>query len=253
MDIRYDAIDKDVVIAVIPARGGSKGVPKKNLRLLYGHPLIAYSIAACKLSGCIARVIVSTDSEEIAGVARQYCAEVPFLRPAYLAEDTSTDFEFIEHFINWLYVNEHRVPEYIAHIRPTTPLRNVRIVDDAIRAIKSNEEATSLRSAHKASESPYKWFIKRGEYYASIVDGLKNDAANNARQHFPDAFIPDGYVDVLKTKFIIDNEILHGDKIIGFESPVCVEVDTISDFEYLEYLCKIDKPELLDYLQSVRK
>ncbi len=131
--------------ALIPARGGSKGVPRKNIRLLGEFPLIAYSIAACKLSSRISRIIVSTDDEEIASIARTYGAEVPFLRPKEVSGDNSTDYEFVQHAIDWFLEHEGTVAEYLTHIRVTTPLRDVRIIDDAIDIFVKNPQYTSLR------------------------------------------------------------------------------------------------------------
>ena len=112
-------IDKGKVFAIIPARSGSKGVKNKNIRLLNGYPMIAYTIAAAKLSENIDRVIVSTDSEQYAEIAQKYGAEVPFLRPAEISGDTSADIEFMQHAINWFYENEGKVPEYWLHLRVT--------------------------------------------------------------------------------------------------------------------------------------
>ncbi|MFH1369607.1 MAG: acylneuraminate cytidylyltransferase family protein [Elusimicrobiota bacterium] len=237
--------------AIIPARGGSKGVPGKNIRLLAGYPLIAYSIIAAKLSAGIDRIIVSTDSDEIADISVKYGAEAPFRRPAELAGDKSTDLDFMLHALDWFGKNEKQVPEYWAHLRPTTPLRDHKIIDKAINEIVKNPAATSLRSGHIAPESPFKWFKKDKEgYFVPLLKGLTTDEANSARQGFPDAYIPDGYVDVLKASFIMKNNLLHGDKMIGFESPFCVEVDSMEDFDYLEYELKRNGSVLLDYLKK---
>ena len=140
---------------------------------------------------------------------------------------------------DWVKNNEKNIPEYWVHLRPTTPLRDPEIVDSAIEEIVKRDEATSLRSGHKAAESPFKWF-KKGEngFFEPIIKGLTSDKANDPRQGFPDAYIPDGYVDVLKSSFILKNNILHGNKMIGFVSPFCTEVDSSEDFEYLEYQIK---------------
>lgn len=238
-------------IAIIPARGGSKGVPKKNIKMLNEFPLIAYSIAACQMTKKIQRIVVSTDSEEIANVARQYGAEVPFIRPSHYASDKSGDIEFVLHALEWFDENEHEIPEYLIHIRPTTPLREPDILDNAINEIISNREATSLRSGHKASESPYKWFTKNEQgYFESIISGLSNDQANEGRQDFPDVYIPDGYIDVIKSSFVLQNGILHGNKMIAFESPMCYEVDTEEDFKLLEYQIEKKEYSIYSYLRD---
>ncbi len=244
-------INENLIVALIPARGGSKGVFKKNIRSLKGYPLIAYSIIASRLSNMIERVIVSTDSKEIASIAELYGAEVPFLRPAELAGDQSGDIGFVAHAIEWFSRNESEIPGYIVHIRPTTPLRDVDIIDSAIQTIRSRPEATSLRSGHLASESPFKWFeINEQGYFESIRKGLSNEEANSGRQKFPNVYIPDGYVDVIKTDFVVNNEILHGDHMLGYESPACVEVDTEDDFRMLEYQIERFGSSIYDYMKE---
>jgi N-acylneuraminate cytidylyltransferase len=241
----------NTAIGIIPARGGSKGVPGKNIKLLAGYPLIAYSIAAAKLSKRIARTIVSTDSNEIAEISRKFGGEVPFMRPSAIAGDKSTDIDFMLHALNWFKDNEKNVPEYWVHLRPTTPLRDPKIVDISIDETIKNSEATSLRSGHKAPESPFKWFKKDDKGYSKpLIDGLTSDIINGPRQVFPDAYIPDGYTDVLKASFIIKNKLMHGENILCFESPFCTEVDSPEDFEYLEYEIRSKGSPLLEYLRN---
>jgi len=243
------SIKKDSVFAIIPARSGSKGVKNKNIKLLCGYPLLAYSIVAAKLSSKIDRVIVTTDSEYYAKLANKYGAETPFLRPAEISQDTSTDFEFMEHCINWLWNNEHSVSEYFVHLRPTNPLRQLKYIDDAIDMIKKDNNSTSLRSAHLASNTPYKWFeLSEQNYFKSILGDRTNDEANNPRQKFKDVYIPDGYVDVLKTEFIVNNDLIHGQNMVPFIVPECVDVDAKKDIELLEFLIKKYNSEILDYL-----
>lgn len=239
------------IYAIIPARGGSKGIPRKNVKILNGYPLIAYSIAVAKLSKKISRIIVSTDSDEIAATSMLYGAECPFRRPKELALDNSKDYEFMINAINWFEQNEHFVPGYWVHLRPTTPLRKPEIIDSAIKCFQKNQKATCLRSAHQAPESPYKWF-KRDEkgWFVGISDKWDNDTLNNPRQEFPDIYIPDGYVDVLKTSFIRNENRLHGKKILGFESPFCIEVDAPDDFALLEYQMNKDNYDVFTYLKN---
>lgn len=251
MKMKEYNINENLTAALIPARIGSKGVPKKNIRLLKGYPLIAYSIIASRLSDKIDRVIVSTDAEEIAVIAKEYGAEVPFLRPANFARDHDGDIGFVLHAIEWFRENEPEIPGCLVHIRPTTPLRDVSIIDGAIETLRNHPAATSLRSGHLASESPFKWFTRDEDgYFESICKGLSNDAANDGRQGFPDVYIPDGYVDVMKTDYIVKNGILHGARMFGYPSPVCVEVDTEDDFMMLEYQIEKSGSKIYDYLQE---
>lgn len=245
------SIKPGFVMGIIPARSGSKGVRNKNIRCLQGYPMIAYSIAAAKMSDSIDRIIVSTDSAEYAKIARYYGAEVPFIRPAELATDQSTDIDFMKHTINWLYKNESDIPEFFVHLRPTYPLRDYNLIDKAVLCMKADSNATSLRSAHKADVSPFKWFrMAEGKYFKPMYDNMTLDDANRPRQEFPDVFIPDGYVDVLKTENIITNDCMHGSCMIGFVVDDGIDVDNLRDMERLEAIFEtIDFP-ILSFLKS---
>lgn len=239
------------VYSIIPARGGSKGVPGKNIKMLCGFPLIAYSIAASKLSKKIQRTIVSTDSQDIADICKKYGAEVPFLRPAEFAQDRSPDRDFVAHAIDWFEKNEGKAPDYIVHVRPTTPLRLPDIMDKAVDAMISKSEATSLRSGHPCPESPFKWFMLKDDGFYTGINTDDMDKLNLPRQMFPTVYIPDGYVDVLKTSFVKSvTSGIHGSKVFGFVSPFCREVDSVEDFEMLEFQLKTQGSPLLDYLKN---
>ena len=123
------------ILALIPARGGSKGIPRKNIRSFAGYPLIAWSIAAAQQASSVTRTIVSTDDEEIASVAREYGAETPFLRPSALAQDNTTDLPVFEHALQWLEANENYQPEIVVQLRPTSPIRPKDCVDSAIKIL----------------------------------------------------------------------------------------------------------------------
>ena len=226
--------------AIIPARGGSKGVPRKNLVQLVGHPLIAYSIEAALQVPSIERVIVSTDSEEIAEIALRYGAEVPFLRPSEFASDTSTDREFLIHALDWLATQEQKIPDYLVHLRPTTPLRDPDIIEKALIQLKNTPDATSLRSAHKASKTPYKWFeINTKGYFIGIrPNDDREEYYNLPRQSFPDVYDPNGYVDILRSTHLLSYQSIHGESMLGFVTPYAHEIDDIDDLIYLEYLSK---------------
>jgi N-acylneuraminate cytidylyltransferase len=223
------------IFALIPARSGSKGVPHKNVKLLGDHPLIEWSIAACKATASINRIIVSTDSEEYAQISRKMGAEVPFLRPAEISGDRSTDYDFIKHALDWFSQNNGE-PDYIVHIRPTTPFRNPMLIDQAVAAFIGHPQATALRSVHPMSESAYKTFevAPGGQLKRVASESTELDAANNARQQFPATYIANGYVDVLSTAFIRKMQLIHGNHVLPFFTPTVNEVDTVEDFSMLE-------------------
>jgi N-acylneuraminate cytidylyltransferase len=239
------------IYAIIPARGGSKGIPGKNIKLLKGHPLIAYSIAAAKLSKSISRVIVSTDSPEIAEISKTYGAEVPFIRPAEFAKDNSPDRDFLVHAIRWFEENENEIPGYWVHLRPTTPLRDPSLIDDAISMLQNSPNATSLRSGHEAAESPFKWFMKDEKgFFIPFRSAERKDYSNMPRQICPKVYIPDGYVDVLLNSVITGKGSVHGGNIYGYISPFCVEVDSQEDFDFLEYEIERKGSPVFDYLNN---
>ncbi len=226
----------DKIVAIIPARSGSKGVVNKNIRLLAGYPLLAYSIAVAKMVKCIDRIIVSTDSMMYAAIAREYGAEIPFLRPMEISGDTSTDYDFIRHLLNWMLCNEGNIPKYLVHLRPTTPLRDENYIDAAINCIEQYEHATALRSVHEMSESAYKAFEIVGDYLKPIgSDSFDLDEFNKPRQSFINTYEANGYVDIIRSEYVIENNKLHGDRVKYFITPHVVEVDAVEDFDYLEY------------------
>jgi CMP-N,N'-diacetyllegionaminic acid synthase len=237
------------IVAIIPARSGSKSIVDKNIKELSGHPLIAYSIAVAKLSKKVDKVIVSTNSQEYSKIAKEYGAEVPFTRPNEFSSDTSTDKDFLVHAMNWLEENENITPEYWVHLRPTTPLRDLEVVDNAIDKIIQDKSASSLRSGHKAPESPLKWFVKDKHYFKGLVAGEKY---NLPKESFEQVYIPNGFVDIVKYSFVMNNKEIHGDKMIGFESPICTEVDSAEEFEYIQYQLDRNGSKLLDYLNQFK-
>lgn len=233
------------VTAIIPARSGSKGLPNKNIKLLGGYPLVAWSIAACKKAEQIDRIIVSTDSHEYREVCKIFGAEVPFLRPAHISGDASSDYEFISHALDWLEANGEE-PEYVAHIRPTSPLRDPKTIDAAVSAFAGNSKATSLRSVHAMSESAYKTFeiAEGGQLKRLGSESTELDAANDARQHFPETYCANGYVDVLSARFIRKSHKIHGDHVMPFITQKIGEIDTERDFEEIEFALSL-APQIL--------
>ncbi|QNJ13130.1 N-acylneuraminate cytidylyltransferase [Synechococcus sp. A18-46.1] len=229
------------IISLIPARSGSKGVPHKNIRELGGHSLLSWSIKACQISSRIDRTIVSTDSHEYAEHAKFIGAEVPFIRPLEISGDESTDYDFVNHALNFLEELEEK-PDYIVHIRPTTPLRDPSLVDDAIDAFVGSSSASSLRSVHLMSESAYKSFEISSSGFLKLLHSSNTniDSANRARQLFPNTYCANGYVDVLSVKFIEASGLLHGSSVLPFITPHADEIDVEEDFFKLNYKLSVN-------------
>ena len=233
------------IVAIIPARRGSKGIQNKNIRAIGGIPLIAYSIAAAIKSTLVDRVIVSTDSEEYAELSRSYGAETPFIRPVDISGDLATDIEFFRHAISWFQDNEDFTPEYLVHLRPTTPFRDPRVLDDAIKEFLSSDYS-ALRSCHKMSESSYKTFEIENNILKRICNGGNNiEVSNAARQMFPETYDANGYIDIIRSKMLTKHNLIHGGRVKAFITNTVHEIDEIGDIDFLEYLIK-KNPEYKD-------
>lgn len=204
-------------VAIIPARSGSKGIPNKNILDICGKPLIAWSIMHAKAVPKIDRVIVSTDSQEIANVALRFGAEIPFLRPRELAEDLSTDLEVFKHAVDWLKKHESYVPGYLVHLRPTGPIRDIEHISQAVDLIQSDSEADSLRSVSVSVYSPYKmWTIVDQDRISPLLSGESGDLHSMPRQSLPKVYWQNGYIDIIRSATIIEKNSMSGTKIIPF-------------------------------------
>jgi CMP-N-acetylneuraminic acid synthetase len=236
-----------VILALVPARSGSKGVPGKNVADLGGFPLIAYSVRAGVLASSIDRVVVTTDSREIADVAVEYGAEAPFLRPPELSHDDSLDIDYIRHALGEL---DER-PEMVLQLRPTTPLRDPARLDKAVETLRSRPEATGLRSVHQLAEPPQKMLgITDG-----FLDGLfphetRPDYYNLPRQAFPPAYWPNGYVDVVLPDTLDGEGGLYGSRVLAFVTDPVTEVDGPEELEFLRYQVRNADQPLLRQLQE---
>lgn len=225
------------ILALIPARGGSKGIPRKNIVELGGRPLIVYSIEQALASCLINRVIVSTDDEEIAEIARKYGAEVPFMRPKEFAQDLSPDIDVFRHALTWLESNGEYVPDIILNHRPVFPFREVETIDQAIELLVNTPEADALRSVCVPSQSPYKmWRIVDG-YMKPLLPVLGiAESFNMPRQVLPEVYWQIGYVDIVRTEVITKRGKMSGDHIL----PFIIEEEWV-DIDYPEDLIRAEK------------
>ncbi len=219
------------VPCLILARGGSKGIPKKNLKPLLEKPLIGWTIETAKKCKLISDIWVSTDCQEIAEVSKKFGANV-INRPTELAQDDSLDYDSFLHALKYI----NGIDE-IVHLRATTPITSPDIIDLAIEYYFQNKNScSSLRSGHKMSESIFKFFTLEEKYFNSL-----SNSHFMGRQNVVSTYIPNGYVDIIKIDTISRTSSLHGDKILAFETEVVIEIDTVEDFKYLEYKLKNEK------------
>jgi N-acylneuraminate cytidylyltransferase len=234
-------VTKPEVLAIIPARGGSKGIPRKNICNFSGYPLIAWSIAAAKQSEMVTRVIVSTDDSEIAEVARAWGAETPFLRPAEFAQDRTTDLPVFEHALSWLAANENYHPDVVVQLRPTSPIRPKTCVNDAVRILLQHAEAESVRGVVPAGQNPHKmWRLEAGEHGPMKnlleVDGI-DEPYNAPRQVLPNIFWQTGHIDAIRPAVILGGS-MSGKTIypLLIDPKFTVDLDNLNDWMRAEWL-----------------
>jgi N-acylneuraminate cytidylyltransferase len=225
------------ILALIPARGGSKGIPRKNVRLLAGKPLIAYSIDHALQSRHIGRVIVSTDDEEIAAAARAAGAEVPFMRPAEFARDMSPDLDVFRHALRWLRERENYVPELVVHLRPTGPVRRVELVDEAIARMLATPSADSLRAVSVPALTPYKmWRIENGFLKPLLTMPGVKEPHSMPRQMLPEVYWQNGYVDIMRARTILEQDSMTGGVVLPF-----IVTDRIFELDYEESIPEVER------------
>jgi N-acylneuraminate cytidylyltransferase len=229
------------ILALIPARGGSKGIPRKNIRNFAGYPLIAWSIAAARQASCVTRVIVSTDDEEIAAVAREHGAETPFLRPAEFAQDNTTDLPVFEHALAWLAEKEGYQAEIVIQLRPTSPIRPKDCVDSAVNILLNHEDADCVRGVVPAGQNPHKmWrFAGEGRPLKPLleVEGIA-EPYNAPRQILPPVYWQTGHIDAIRVSTIKQKKSLTGDVIypLVIDPRYTVDIDNLSDWAKYESL-----------------
>ena len=209
-------------VAFIPARKGSKRVPGKNVRVLGGHPMLAYTIAPALESGVFESVIVSTDSEEIADIARHYGAEVPFLRPAALASDTSPDIEWLEYTLGEL-KRHRRTWDCFSLLRPTSPFRTCGTIRRAWERFTANEGVDSLRAVEKCAQHPGKMWVVRGERMVPLLpfgtptaEGHEQPWHSTPYQALPTVYVQNASLEIAWTRVVFERRTIAGDVLVPF-------------------------------------
>jgi len=227
------------ILAIIPARGGSKGIPRKNIQPLAGKPLVSYVILTAFHASSVTRTVVSTDDQEIAEVALQYGAEVPFLRPAEFAGDKVPDFSVLLHAVNYLREHEGWNAEILVHLRPTYPLITPDDIDQAVTKLV-NSRADSVRTVCLVSYHPYWMKILKDE---RLLPLMETDRPYFRRQDLPPVYRTSG-VDVTRTKILLEERRILGDHIqaVITEPDRVIDIDTPHELALAEcLLCMFQK------------
>lgn len=232
---------KKKIIAIIPARSGSKGIKNKNIKKLYGKPLIAWTIDAAIKSKLIDRVIVSTDSEKIKKIAIKHGAEAPFLRPKNISLDHSRDYSLIRHCLNYLSTNGFKTDLFL-YLRPTQPLRTTKEINEAIRKFFSKNRVDGLRTTIPSQYPPF-WnrILTENKILKPLHPNLRN-FTNMPRQKLPSTVVCDGHVDIFKASKYIKNK---GTDInclsLSKKGRVYFDLDTYADWNLCEKYMKNTK------------
>ncbi len=243
-------MSKNKTVIIIPARGGSKSIHKKNLHPILGKPLVVWTIESALDSQLADRVIVSTDDKEIANVAKKHGAEIPFLRPKELAEDDVPDLPVFQHALNWLKKNENYIPDFIVHLWPTSPLREYGSIDEAIRLLEKTPGTDAVRSVTLAQETPFKmWRLDKGKFLHPILKAeyqdlyQKNETSEPhtlPRQQLPPIYVQTGYLSVIRYQTIMKMNSMQGKNILPYihDPENYTELDSHKDLFYTKHILK---------------
>lgn len=228
---------KTEVLAVVQARGGSKGIPGKNIKELGEHPLLAYSIASALASSSITRLIVSTDDGEIANIAKVYGAEVPFMRPNALATDDAQDFPLFQHALYCLKKTENYIPHFIVQLRPTSPFRPKGMIDQAFKILSEDKDADCVRSVMPSQQNPYKMWRSGTKYLEPLLGDELPEPYNMPRQRLPKTYWQTGHLDIIRYDTIVEKKSLTGERVLPviIDPKYCSDIDTLEDWDLAEW------------------
>ncbi len=227
---------KNLFWVFIPARSMSRSIKDKNIRLLKGKPILAYSIIVAKKLDLVDRIVVSSDSKKYLGIAKKYGSNFLHLRPRKLSKDKTTDFEVFYNFLKDLKKSKITPPKYFIHLRPTTPIRKKGNLNRAINYfLKKSKRYSALRSVSLMSNPSFKTMkILNGKLCSIISNDFNLDKYNKPKEFFPKTYLPNGYVDIIKTSNIIKKK-LHGNKVLPYIiNDFNSDIDSIQDYNYVK-------------------
>lgn len=227
------------IMAIIPARGGSRGIPKKNIKILGEKPLIAYTIEAAKKSKYIDKVIVSTDSDEIAYISKKYGAEIPFIRPAELSKDETPGIDPILHAVDYMITHEKYIPDYVVCLQCTSPFRNHTHIDVALESVINSSEDSLVSVCESDTLSWMKKIVDN-----RLVNYESNEKIYARRQDAPKAYKLNGAIYAIKKDVLLENKsLVLNNRTIPFimDNISSLDIDEPIDFEFAEFLIKTNK------------
>jgi len=242
------------IVALIPARSGSKRVPDKNIRALAGHPLIAYSIAAALQSNIFKAVIVSTDSDRYADIARHYGAGVPFLRPTKIAGDTSPDIEWVTYTLRQLR-NNGQDYENFSILRPTSPFRMPQTIRRAWKEFLAQEGVDSLRAVEKCQQHPGKMWVVRGNRMMPLLPMGPAEQPWHSSQYptLPEVYVQNASLEIAKTRIVFEGKTIAGNVLMPFFTKDFegFDVNNEYDWQLAEHMVQTGEAKLPEISQPV--
>jgi N-acylneuraminate cytidylyltransferase len=241
------------IIALIPARAGSKRVPDKNIRPLAGHPLIAYTISAALQSEIFSAVLVSTDSQSYADIAKYYGAEVPYLRPAKLGGDHSPDIDWVDHILNRLQ-QDRREYACFSILRPTSPFRLPETIQRAWSAFNREKGVDSLRAVEKCKQHPGKMWVVRGNRMVPLLPLTPAEQPWHSSQYqsLPEVYAQNASLEIAWSRVVFKGRTIAGNVLMPFftENYEGFDVNSAYDWDLAEHLVKSGQAQLPSVPQS---
>lgn len=224
------------ILFLITARGGSKGVPRKNIREIAGLPLIAYKIIAAQKCGYPGRIIVSTDDNEIAEIAKRYGAEVPFMRPDYLASDTASSMDVVEHAVSWLDENDEKTYDYICLLEPSSPFATPRDLHDALKTIIDNDADTLLGMKEVDVSRRFIWELDDRGGLSNFFEAIYGEKKVRRQDQKPE-YTMNGCMYIARMSYFRENKIFHSVNSLPYIMPAerSTEIDDMNQLHYAEY------------------
>jgi N-acylneuraminate cytidylyltransferase len=245
---------QQTIVALIPARSGSKRVPDKNIRPLAGHPLMAYSIAAAVQSKIFKAVIVSTDSDRYADIARHYGAEIPFLRPAEFAGDTSPDIEWVACTLDRL-CKDGREFDCFSILRPTSPFRLPGTIQRAWQEFLTQEGVDSLRAVEKCQQHPGKmWVVRRNRMMPLLPMGPAEQPWHSSQYpSLPEIYVQNASLEIARTRVVFKEKAIAGTVLMPFFTKGHEGFDVNNDYDWnlAEHLVETDQARLPSISQPI--